>query len=323
MIGFLVRRILASLPLLVGVPTLVFLLVELAPGKPFSLEPGAGVRPEAAKRLREAVGAQRPLPVRYMDWLGGFLSGDLGESFSFRRPVGELLGETLGNTLVLAGGALLLQFLLGTVAGILAVSQRTGWLDRTITSAAGAVYSIPSYWLGLALVWIFSVRLGWLPVSQMRSLDAASLLPAPRLLDLLRHLTLPCLSLTLPAAAGVALFVREEMVAILGRPFVRAARARGARRRDVIFRHGMRGTLVSLVNLLGLALPGLVGGSVVLEVLFAWPGMGRLAYEAVLGRDEPLVMGCAWLGSVMVIAGSLATDLLSAILDPRIRESLE
>jgi peptide/nickel transport system permease protein len=306
----------------VGVPTLVFILVELAPGNPFSLEPGAGVGSLAAERLREALGAGRPLPVRYLSWLRGFLTGDLGNSFNFRRPVVDLLRETMGNTLLLAGLALILQFILGTAAGILAASRPSRWLDRTLTGAAGLVYSIPSYWLGLALVWIFSVKLGWLPVSQMRSLDAASLPTAERLLDLLRHLALPCIALTLPAAAGIALFVREELKAVLARPFVRAALARGATRREVVLRHGLGGALVSLASLLGLALPGLVGGSAVLEVLFAWPGMGRLAYEAVLGRDEPLILGCAWLGSVTVIAGSLAADLLASCVDPRIRESL-
>ena len=280
------------------------------------------MRPEAAEHLRQIFGAERSLPERYLSWLAGFFSGDLGISFSHRRSVAELLGEAVGNTFALAGTAILLQFLLGTAAGVAAAAGRSRWLDRGIAVGASLIYSLPSYWLALALVWLFSVRLGWLPVSQMHSIDAADLGAWSRLLDSLRHLVLPCLSLALPAAAGIALYVREEVRDSLWREFVRTARARGVGERQVILRHSLSHALLPVVNLFGLALPGIVGGSVVLEVLFAWPGMGRLAYQAVLSRDEPLILGCTWLASLFVVAGSLAADLLSAWVDPRVRESL-
>lgn len=322
MISYVARRTLAAAPLVVGVLTLVFLLVQLVPGRALTLEPGTGVDPHASDQLRRIFGTDRPLPERYLAWLAGFLTGDLGLSISFRRPVMDLVAEAVGNTFLLAGLAILLQFLLGIGAGLLAVSSRSSAVDRSITAAAGIVYSIPSYWLGLVLVGLLSVRLGWLPVSAMHAIDAPTLGRWERLLDSARHLVLPCLSLTLPAAAGISLYVRDEMVAILGRPFVKAASARGVSRAEVIARHGLRGALLPLVNLFGLALPGLVGGSVVIEVLFAWPGMGRLAYQAVLSRDEPLILGCAWIATVLVIFGSLVADLLSAAIDPRVRETI-
>lgn len=322
MTGYLVRRILASIPLLLGVLTLVFLLVEAAPGDPFRLEPGAGVDSGAAARLHEVFGADRPVWRRYAGWLGDAVRGDLGVSFSLRRPVAGLVRDAVGNTAILAGAAIALQFLAGTAAGVAAAALRSRALDRGFSLLAGIVYSLPSYWLGLVLVSLFSVRLGWLPVSQMHSIEAASMAGSSRLADAALHLVLPCLALTLPAAAGVALYVRDEVREVLRRAPIEMARARGATRRRLLVRHALGGALVPVVTLLGLALPGLVGGSAVLEVLFAWPGMGRLAYEAVLASDEPLALGCAWIGSVAVVAGSIAADLLAAWADPRLREGV-
>jgi len=322
MLGYAGRRVLTALPLLLSVLTLVFLLVQLAPGDPFSLEPGAGVSRDSAGSLRHALRADRPLPLRYFDWVSGFLTGDLGVSYSYRRPVAGLVQEATANTLALAGIAIVLQFLLGSAAGVAAAASRSRGLHRIFSFGAGLVYSVPSYWLGLVMVWLFSVRLGWLPVSQMHSTDAAAMGTWSRLLDSVRHLILPCLSLTLPAAAGIALYVEEEMRAVLARTPIRMARARGLSEKEVLLKHALGGALLPVVNLLGLALPGLVGGSAVLEVLYAWPGMGRLVYQAVLARDEPLILGCTWIGTLVVVAGSLLGDLLSAWVNPPLRESL-
>ncbi len=311
MLSYAARRLLLVLPLLVGVLTLVFLLVAAAPGEPFQFEPAAGASHEAVARLREIYGTGRPL---------AHLSFDLGRSLCYREPVAVLLRGALRNTLVLAGSALALEFVLGTAAGI-AAAWRRGPLDRIITGASTVLYSVPSFWLALVLVSALSVRLGWLPASQMRSLDAADLAPGARLLDALRHLLLPCLALGLPSAAGVALYVRQEMKEVLARPFVRIAVARGAGPAEIVLRHALKNALLPVVNLLGVALPALAGGSLVIEVLFAWPGMGRLAYQALLARDTPLILGCAWAASVAVILGSLVADLLSAWLDPRVREA--
>ena len=318
--AYLARRTMAAVPLLLGVLTLVFLLVQAAPGDPFRFEPASGVSGAAQRTLRRAFDADRPLVARYVDWMRGFLVGDLGVSFTYRRPVSDLIREAGANTIVLAGLATFLQFLLGTAAGLAAAGSRRRWVDRSLTGLSSLVYSLPSFWLGLALVWLFSVRLGWLPVSQMHSVDAAEHSPGWRLVDFLRHLALPCLALTLPAAGGIALYVREEVRALLGRAFVQSARARGIGEKALVMRHSLRSALLPVVNLFGLALPGILGGSVVLEVLFAWPGMGRLAYQAVLAKDEPLVLGCAWVTSVLVVVGSMMADLMSSWVDPRARE---
>jgi len=320
-IGFLARRVLSSIPLVWAAATLVFLLAEAAPGDPFDRLREPGVSVQTAARMHEAFGTDRPFLVRYADWLGGLLRGDLGTSWSYRQPAAGLIRQAACNTLVLAGPALVLQFALGLAAGVAAARSRSGFTDRGVSLAAAALYAVPSFCLALPLAWLLAVRLAWLPVSQMHSIGAVDMPVSWRLLDTLRHLALPCLALVLPAASGIALYVRDQMHATLGRGFVRAARARGLGSRQAELRHALRAALLPVTALFGLAIPGLLGGSVAIEVLFAWPGLGRLAYQAVLARDVPLILGCTCLASILVAAGGLAADLAAAALDPRTREA--
>lgn len=316
----IVRRLLLALPLIWGVVTVVFLLVELVPGRPFdALDPQAGGR-QPATRLRSVLGADAPLATRYAGWLGAVAAGDLGDSWSLRRPVADLLGDGVGNTVLLTGLALLLQFACGTAAGVLAARRPGAWPDRAITATAGLLASVPSFWIGIVLVWLLSVQLGLLPPSQMHSIDAREYTLAERFLDTIRHLILPVLALALPAAAGVALYVRDEVRDVLDRVFIRAARARGLHEARLLWSHGLRPALLPVAQLIGLTLPGLISGSVVVETLFAWPGMGRMLHQAVLARDQPLILGCTVVGSLMVVLGSLVADLMSLALDPRLRE---
>jgi peptide/nickel transport system permease protein len=319
--AFLLRRVLAAAPLLLGSLTLLFLLLQLVPGRPFTAEAGAGVSPVAAERLRRISGADQPIAARYLAWVGGMLGGDLGYSWSERRPVADAVQEAASRTLLLTGTAIALQFAIGLGLGLLAAAAGPR-LDRLLTAVAGILYSVPSFWLGLLLVGFFSVRLGWLPVSQIHSSDAGAWGTWPRLLDAARHLVLPCLALALPGAGGIALFVRDEVRAALAEGLALSARSRGLGRTRMVLRHGAGRALLAVSVLFGLAIPGLLGGSVVIETLFAWPGMGRLAYQGTLARDEPLVLGCAGVAALLVIAGSLAADVLSAAVDPRVRESL-
>ncbi|HEY3176920.1 MAG TPA: ABC transporter permease [Candidatus Polarisedimenticolia bacterium] len=321
MIPHVARRIVAAIPVLAVALTTLFLLLQMAPGDPFTPEPGTNVSPDATA-VRRAFGADRPLGPRYLHWAAGLLTGDLGLSWSLRRPVSDVIGEAARNTGLLMGAAMAAQFALGIAAGVLAASLRGGWVDRVVRVSATALYSVPSYWLGLLLTVLFSVRLGWLPVSQMHAPGAAEMTATWRAWDAARHLVLPWISLTLPAAAGIALLVRETVSDALTRAYVLTARARGSSWGRVVAGHALRNALLPVVGLFGLALPGLVGGSIVMEVLFAWPGMGRLAYQSALARDEPLVLGCAAVTAVLVVMGGLVADLVAAALDPRVRGSL-
>jgi len=319
--SFLLRRLLATAPLLLGSLTLLFLLLQLVPGRAFTFEAGAGSSPAASERLRRVSGSEAPVAARYLAWIGGAIGGDFGYSWSQRRPVAEAVRDAAARTALLAGLAILFQFAVGGGIGLLAAAGSRP-VDRIVTTAAALLYSLPSFWLGLMLVGFFSVRLGWLPVSQMHSVAAPPPGTWPWIVDGARHLVLPCLALALPGAGGIALFVRDEVRAALAEGLARAARSRGLGRVRIVLRHGAGRALLAVSVLLGLAIPGLLGGSVVIETLFAWPGMGRLAYQGTLARDEPLVLGCAAVAAVLVIAGSLVADLLAAAVDPRVRESL-
>jgi peptide/nickel transport system permease protein len=318
----IIRRLLAAIVVAWGVATLAFVLVQLVPGRAFDELSVPGLPAHAADRLRVLFGADRPVAVRYIDWIGGLLRGDLGFSLQLRRPVGELVAEALGNTLALTGLALVVQVVAGTALGAAVALTRRTWIDRAASGTAALLYSLPSFWVGLLLVAAFSIALPWLPVSQMRSIDVEGAGRAAKLGDAIRHLVLPCAALALPMAAGMSLYVRDEMRAVLARPFVTAARARGAGPARVALGHALRDALLPVVQIVGLSIQGVVAGSVVVEVLFAWPGMGRLAYDALLARDEPLVLGCTLVGSVAVVLGGLLADLASALLDPRFARDL-
>jgi peptide/nickel transport system permease protein len=314
------RRVAASIPLLLGVLTLTFLLVESAPGSPVDLLLGdRAVPPEVRERLERSLGLDVPPAERYLRWLGSLARGDLGWSWSRSRPVSLALAEALPPTLLLAGAALAIHLLAALAMGVAAAVARGRWLDRVLSAGGLLLYSMPTFWLGLMAILMLAYRVPLFPPSSMRSVGAASW-PLPlELLDLAWHLVLPASVLGLASAASTARFLRSGLLATLGEEFVRAARARGLGSRRVLLVHALRNAVLPVINLMGVSLPILVSGSLVTEVVFAWPGMGRLTYEAILARDLPVVLASTLLASTLVILGSLLADLAMASADPRIR----
>ena len=321
----LARRLAAALPLVLGAATLVFLALEAAPGDPVDLLLGDRPVPQDVReRIERAYGLDRPPLERYATWLGGvFLRGDLGWSYSRSRPVAALLAEALPATLLLAGAALLLHVVLGIALGGIAVAWRTRAIERALTAGTLLLYAMPTFSVGLLAILLLAHALPLFPASSMHSVGAEGWSAGARLLDLLRHLCLPALVLGAASAAGMARFVRAGLLDTLGQEFMRAGRARGLGPGRLLWRHALRNALLPVVNLVGLSLPILVSGSLVTEVVFAWPGMGRLTYEAILARDVPIVLAATILASWMVVAGSLLADLAMLAVDPRIRLARE
>lgn len=315
------RRALQAIPLLFGVATLIFLLLHLAPGDPTALWFNPNIPPEVLERMRVSMGLDQPLHVQYVRWLKAFLSGDFGYSYTQFRPVRDVIADALPNTLLLSGASLLVIFGIGCSVGTVQAVRQYGPADSLLTFVTLFLYSMPGFWLGLMLILVASTGLSWLglPVSGMTSVDHATLGPFGRAADVARHLVLPTIALGLASAAGVARFMRGEMLEVIRQDYIRTARAKGLPERTVIFRHALRNALLPVVSLLGLYLPLLFGGAVVIEVVFSWPGMGRLMYDGVLARDYPLVMSASFLFAVLVVAGNLIADLLYAAVDPRIR----
>jgi peptide/nickel transport system permease protein len=318
------RRLAAALVLLWLVVTLTFLLVRLAPGDAAALLVPPTATPADAARLRAELALDAPVAVQYAKWMGGVLRGDLGESFTQRRPVAQVLREALPVSLGLGISSLILTFVLGVAVGTLQATRRSSPVDPILTVATTAVYAAPSYWLALSLVAVFTYG------ATVWGLPPALRLPAFGLrdpagietgwaatVDLVRHAILPVTVLAAVGAAGIARYARSTVADLAGSEWVRTARAKGLRSTSVYGRHVLANALPPLVVLLALSLPGVVAGSVFVESVFAWPGMGRVMVVAISSRDYPVVMGATVLYAALVILANLAADLVLPLIDPR------
>lgn len=317
------RRLLQAVPLLLGIVTLLFFLLHLAPGDPTAAYFNPNVSPEVIEQMRRNLGLDRPLHEQYLRWLASFATGDFGYSFSQFRPVSRVIGDALPNTLLLGGVSLFLVFAAGCAVGTVQAVRQYSKTDHVLTVGTLFIYSVPTFWLGIMLILLFSspavpdaLRL---PISGMTSLDHEFLDAWGRVVDRARHLVLPSITLGLASAAAVARYMRSSMLEVVRQDYIRTARAKGLPERTVILKHALRNALVPIVSLLGLFLPILFGGAVVVEVVFSWPGMGRLLYDAILARDYPVALAATFLFGVLVVVGNLLADLLYAVVDPRIR----
>lgn len=324
MARLIARRLLAAIPLLLGVSTLTFVLLECAPGRPIDYFIGDHPLPEAARaRLEASYGLDRPALARYASWIGGVAHGDLGWSLSRSRPVNVVLEDALPATIGLGALALAIQLLLGVALGTLHVVRPRGALDHALTVGGLVLAAAPAFWLALMAILAFAVAVPLFPPSSAHSIDASSWSAPARAADALWHAILPASVLGLGSAAIVARFVRSGLLASLGEGFVRAARARGASASRIVLVHALRAAAGPVFTLAGLQLPLLVSGSLVVEVVFGWPGMGRVTYQAVMAQDLPVAMASVLVATILVVLGSLLADVGSAALDPRLRRQAE
>ena len=306
------------------VVTITFILVHLAPGDPTQLLVAPTASARDAARLRAELGLDRPVAIQYARWLGGVLRGNLGESFAIHRPVGRVLLDAMPVSLFLGGTALVITFLVGVPLGIVQAARRGRPLDHVLTVLTTFVYAAPSYWLALALIAVFTYGAAtWgfpmamrLPAFGMQS-PGSELHGVPRLLDVARHAVLPITILAAIGAAGVTRYARTSVADILHQDWVRTARAKGVAARRVYLRHVLANILPAMVVLFALSLPGVVAGSIFVESVFAWPGMGRLMVSAISARDYPVILGATLWYAALVIVANLAADLSLPLLDPR------
>lgn len=318
------RRLAQAVVTLAVVVVLLFLLMRLTPGDPLGGIAGDRLMtPEEMQLLRARYGLDQPVPQQFMTFAAGAVRGDFGTSIHrYPDQVGPLIRDRIPASLLLGGTVLLLNFTIGIGLGVLQAVHRGSRFDRWLTRISLAAWALPSFWLGLVLIAVFSLTLGLFPAGQMHDpLLSADASPLTRLFDLLHHLALPALTLSAVSLAAGMRFQRTAMLEVLRLDFVRAARARGLPERRVIWVHAWRNALSPVVTLLGLWLPMLVAGSIYVESIFNWPGLGSLAAEAISGRDYPLLLGTAMLTSVLVVAGGVLADLGYLLVDPRVRDS--
>ena len=303
MAGALFGRLGATLVVMLGVSTLVFLLLHLVPGDPVEAMLGESARPADLAALRAHLGLDRPLSVQYLDYLAGLTRLDLGQSLTDQRPVADMIAERFPATLQLTLAALTLAVLIALPLGVLAARHQGGPLDSAAMGFSVLGMAVPNFWLGPMLILVFSLWLGWTPVSGREGWNS---------------LILPALTLGTGLAALLARMVRASLLEVLGEDYIRTARAKGLNESAVLWRHALRNAALPILTLLGLQLGGLLGGAVITETVFSWPGIGSLLVDAIKARDYPVVQGCVLLISLIYVCVNTLTDVLYLWIDPRI-----
>ncbi|OFX31504.1 MAG: peptide ABC transporter [Armatimonadetes bacterium RBG_16_67_12] len=312
MTGYVVRRLLALLPVLLIVATVGFFLIYLTPGDPAAVMLGPDATGADLDNLRHIMGLDRPLAVQLALWYGRTLRGDLGYSIFLQRPVLQAIKERLEPTALLTSMSLLIAIAIGIPAGVVAAVRRNSWLDQLSMGVALVGVSVPTFWLGLNLILFFSVYLGLFPVAGYVPVEESAY-------GALRSLTLPAVTLGISASALIARMTRSSMLEVLGQDYIRTARAKGNEERRVIARHALRNAMIPTVTVIGLALGGLLAGAIVTETVFALPGVGRLVISSVLRRDYPVVQGVLMFLAAIYVFVNLLIDVLYVYLDPRVK----
>lgn len=334
MLAYIARRLLLIIPMVLGMLTILFVILHLAPGDPAaSLMSNPDLPPEAIELFRAKWHLDEPIWKQFLVWVSNFLQGDMGESLHRNKTVLAVIADFLPNTIILSVVSVILIFVTGIVVGTIQAVKQYSFIDNALTTIGLFLYSMPSFWLALMLVLIFSLRFDLFPDHGMH--DIRFLDGAPEgggfgeklgwywrfWMDSLHHLLLPSFALGIAPAAGIARFMRTSLLEVLSQDYVRTARAKGLHPGSVIFKHALRNSLLTVITLFGLTLPFLFGGAVLIESVFAWPGMGRLIVESIFVRDYPVVMANAFFIGLLVMLGNLVADVLYAVVDPRIRYS--
>lgn len=312
--AYILKRLIAVVPVLFGLSVIVFLVMALIPGDTATAILGAYATPENVERINRDLGLDKPLVQQYLIWMGNVLHGDFGRSFALNRPVLDEVLERFQATLVLAGVSLLLCSVIGLLAGVVSAVRQFGWADRIITFFVLAGISMPSFWLGLLLIYLFAVHWRVLPASGMYAVYGAG-----DLRDLILHLLLPATTLAVVAAGVIARLTRGAMLEVLRQDFVRTARAKGLPERRVVYGHAFRAALVSVIPVIGIQAGFVLGGAVYIETVFQWPGIGAMLVKAISTRDILLVQGGVLVVAASYVLFNLAADVLQSMLDPRIR----
>jgi peptide/nickel transport system permease protein len=312
---YLAGRLLQAVPLLIGISVVSFGILNAVPGGPLSAyENSPGITPEDLARLEKAFGLDQPLYVRYLSWLGKFVTGDWGFSYSTHLPVLQMIGERLPNTVYLMGTVYVVTLLVALPIGIFTALRQYSWFDHLVTGATFAFLSTPTFWLGLLMIIFFGLQLHWLPLGGISTPGAPFDLG-----DRLRHLILPVATLSLVGIGRYVRFLRASMLETINQEYVRTARAKGLTERLVIGRHALKNAAIPFVTVAALDVPELFVGALVTEQIFGWPGMGRLFWDAATRTDYPILMGILAVSAALIILSNLAADLTYGYLDPRIR----
>jgi peptide/nickel transport system permease protein len=313
MLKYIVKRLLIALPVLIGITLIDFAMTCMA-GSPLDALVGPRISEDAVAAKEIALGLDKPFYVQYWIWLKQLLQGNMGYSMKSFQPVAEMIGKHIWPTLLLMGSSFIVGLLIALPAGVYSATHQYTKRDYAVVTASFIGTAVPSFFLALLFIYIFNIQLGWLPGSGMTTLGTDG-----GFLDVLRHLIMPMMVLAVGMAGTNIRYIRSAVLEILGKDYLRTARAKGIGRRKVTVRHALRNALVTVVTIFGMQLPMLLGGAVIVEQVFSWPGLGLMTMSAINARDYPVIMGVCLLSAVVVLLGNLLTDILYAVVDPTIR----
>lgn len=318
---YIFKRIAGLVVLLLGITVITFAVIHIAPGKPTDLEAqfNPKVSMEARERIAHLYGLDKPLYIQYIEWLKRFVRFDFGVSFMDSRPVMTKIMERIPITITIELISILLILLIGIPIGVSSAVREGTFYDKAMTIFVFIGFAIPTFWLSLVLMDFIGVRWGILPISGIKSLEFEKFGFFEKVFDMSRHLVLPVLVSTFGGLAGISRYMRSNMLYVLKQDYIRTARAKGLSEKEVLYKHALKNALLPVVTILGLSVPGLIGGSVIFESIFSIPGMGRLFYESVMARDYPVIMGVLVIGAVLTLLGNLLADISYAAVDPRIK----
>lgn len=322
MIIYFAKRLLEIIPTVIGITLISFFIIHLAPGKPTDIlsELNPKITPEAREKLEKYYGLDKPIIVQYGIWVKRLIKLDFGESFSTdKRPVWDKIKERLPITILINVLSLILVILIAIPIGVSSATHQYSLYDKITTVVVFVGFAIPTFWLSLLLMILFGIYLDWLPISGIKSMNYDNLSTGGKIWDMSSHLVLPVLLGAFGGLAGLSRYMRSNMLEVIRADYITTARAKGLSEWVVIYKHAMRNALLPVITILGLSVPGLIGGSVIFETIFAIPGMGQLFYMSVMTRDYPLIMGVLTIGAVLTLIGNLLADAGYAIADPRIR----
>lgn len=312
-------------PLILGITLISFTVIHLAPGGPVEVETEMSIKTSAQARdnLKKLYGLDKPLHIQYIEWLKRFVKLDFGKSFVDDKKVIDKIRERIPITIIINVLSLVITFCLAVPIGVLSATRQFSLFDKLTTVLVFVGFSAPHFWVALICMYFFGVTLGWLPISGIQSIDVAGMAWNERLSDWLRHLILPVLIGASGALAGLSRYSRSSMLEVIRQDYIRTARAKGLKESQVITRHALKNALMPVITILGLAVPGFIGGSVIMETIFSIPGMGLLFYQSAMSRDYPTIMGILVIGAILTLIGNFFADIAYALADPRIRVDKE
>ncbi|MBM4135403.1 MAG: ABC transporter permease [Nitrospira sp.] len=321
MLSYIAKRLLVMVPLIFGITLITFAVIHLAPGNPVEVQTEMSLKASAQARenLKKLYGLDKPLHIQYIDWIKRFVKLDFGKSFVDGRKVIDKIVERIPITLTINILSLILIFILAIPIGVISATKQYSLFDKLSTIFVFIGFSTPTFWLALLLMILFGVNMGILPISGIQSIDVSEMGHLERLWDWIKHLILPVGVSAFGGIAGLSRYSRSSMLEVIRQDYIRTAMAKGLTESKVVLKHALRNALMPIVTILGLSVPGLIGGGVIFETIFAIPGMGQLFYSSTMSRDYPTIMGILVIGAVLTLFGNLVADISYALVDPRVR----